>query len=387
MIMKTDLTKDLTASIKHELLPQIKEEVKIQLKPIVEKQEKLESSHEVLQSNLQSLTDTVSAMKESISDNNMATPETGVQDVINNSRRRIVIGPITREFCTNYPKEEDGLENLDFIRASLAYLQTNMKIPLEAMNKLRIVSASPLLPRSGIMEEFDMMSIEFATVKMCEDLKPFARNLPPECRLNIHISPVFREQFRALSEMAYNLRHGEPKHKTTIKYTSSGLVLQKRQSNVDRWCQVETNHLPGPDIALLGSPSHLPKKRRRPSHTGLTPPSEAAKVLRLTQQDNNETEEKSNLVQPKIQQYLFSHNKSGPAHTPSNESEHLNTPNKIQLDKGDITDVQFSTPGKAASKDPPSKGNQEHSKSRKKSAPTKIPGAMFSGNSKMTTAQ
>ena len=141
-----------------------------------------------------------------------------------------------------------------------------MKVPPET---IRIVSASPIVGTNNDKAYFRNVCVEFGSVATCQEVSRFTKNLPRDQRIMLHVAPVLKDRFRALSNLAYELRHQDPPYKTCIKYDSQSLVLLSRNPMEYRWIEVDTTHLPGPDMGLLAStpPPKVNTKRTRPSPT------------------------------------------------------------------------------------------------------------------------
>ena len=320
--LKTDLTKDLTTSIKEELLPIIKQEVTTQIKPLSDNLSQMSSDQRILRHDFQALSSTVADMQSQINRHPPLQRKPELQDklqsILNNSRRKITIGPIDQEQCEQF---SEGIYNPNkalFLAVAQDYFKTKMRIPPDIIANLNIINASPMITKYEDLDNFKKLSIEFETVKMCEDVKHYSRNLPSECRLNIHVHQAYSERFRALSQLAYNLRTDENKQKTMIKYNSTRLILLSKKSTFDRWTEVTTDELPGPDLALLDNSPPAHNKRDRPPSSEVTPPQ--TKSAR-NNEDFQPTEKSKSILT------------GGPISSPV-----------LSLDKGLFTEVQFSTP-------------------------------------------
>ena len=268
----------------------VKQEVETKLLPVTEKQEVLDKeqkelklSHDNLATQVQQLDSLVKnytshplVMEPLVGDRSQTSTSDKINMIVQDSRRRLII-PVTSIDC-EHANNLVPTNGCKYLKAAEEYFKTTMKVPLESLPS--IVASSPILGPNTDESNFRNVCVEFGSVASCQEVSRFAKNLPRDQRIMLHVSPVLRERFRALSKLAYELRHEEQPYKTCIKYDSQGLILLALNPMEFRWNEVDTSHLPGPDMGLLATtpPTKAQNKRARPSPTSSEKSPEVART-------------------------------------------------------------------------------------------------------------
>ena len=125
-------------------MPIIKTEVETQVKPLSGKLSQISSDQNILRHDFQTLSQTVSDLQGKINKNPVTQGNSKVQDklqsVLNDSRRKISIGPIDQELCEQFSEGSYDPNNAPFIAVAQDYFKTKMRIPQDIIANLNIVA-------------------------------------------------------------------------------------------------------------------------------------------------------------------------------------------------------------------------------------------------------
>ena len=159
------------------------------------------------------------------------------------------------------------------------FLRCELRMPVKIVNELleNIVKVW-----TDDDQDWDKLYVEFQDVKSVKICYSYCRFLKDkETQIMQYFPPNFREQYRTLDSISYQLRRPEDsnavKFKTRIRFGKSGLELEKRHPDQKNWTRVCVDHLPPVDLDPVPHPvaSHSPPLARARNRKRLRSPQQS----------------------------------------------------------------------------------------------------------------
>ena len=269
--------KEQVAAAKDEMkeeLTTVKNELNDKVDGLEKKQSEVSDVQSVLDCRIDKLEDEMKTLKHAAKSKNNLESETNsdeadaeIAGLIELASKVIGFKPIERRDVVrmmrdptkkNIEKEEEGMQECirEYLRCELRMPTAIVKELLENIEKVW----------HDDEEDWNKLYVQFKdvkSVKVCFSYCKFMKK-DQETQLMQYIPPHFREQYRTLDTISYQLRKPEDtkavKYKTRIRYGKRGLELEKRNPYHKNWTKVHVDHLPPVDL----DPVPLPAARDSP---------------------------------------------------------------------------------------------------------------------------
>ena len=192
--------------------------------------------------------------------------------LVSEAMRIVGFSPITRKDL-EFLKSKHSIENdrEAMIYAIQEFLDCEMKVPFHIIKQLNIVRVFP--PANQL--DFNKLYAEFGNIQSANLVFSYARNLKPGTSVFLYIPHQFYRRFKDIDTEAYNLRNGEEKWKTKIKFGTSDLILLKKPKIGGSWTEVSLPDLSPLDLhqdssssSRASSPPRGRSRKRSRSDTG-----------------------------------------------------------------------------------------------------------------------
>jgi hypothetical protein len=272
----------------------IRREISAALAPMDEKQKKLEDDQNIISLDQASMKDQLASIQKQLTDllANRAQPtnppakvilptnqasgptiaeaseahdeEEVSSKLVSEAMRIVGFSPITRKDL-EWLKTEHSIENdrEAMLFAVKEFLDCEMKVPVHIIKQLNI--ARVFSPAHQI--DFNKLYAEFGDIQSANLVFSYARNLKPGMSVFLYIPHQFYRRFKDIDTVAYNLRNGEEKWKTKIKFGTSDLILLKKPKTGGSWTEVNLPNLSPldlhPDSSSFPGSSSPPRGRSR----------------------------------------------------------------------------------------------------------------------------
>ena len=184
-----------------------------------------------------------------------------IREIAKKGKRTIGIGPIPEDWIQEV-MEEQGLSNHgDGVLATVYdFLKYELSMPAEGIKELTI-SRIFHLPGEGQKEK---VYIEFTKDYMPKIMFRYIEKLSKKLNMFNYIPEEFMERWKALDNLAFQLRHAEPAYKTKIRWGGEDIVLERKLKSQpkDPYRLVTVTDLPAVN---LSPPPVLPRPTTSPA--------------------------------------------------------------------------------------------------------------------------
>jgi intergrase/recombinase len=308
----------------------VRREISAALAPMDEKQKKLEDDQNIISLEQASMKDQLALIQKQLTDllanrfqptnppaqvlppSNQASAAEALEaldeeevssKLVSEAMRIVGFSPITRKDL-EWLKTEHSIENdrEAMLYAIKEFLDCEMKVPVHIIRQLNIVRV--FAPAHQI--DFNKLYAEFGDIQSANLVFSYARNLKPGMSVFLYIPHQFYRRFKDIDTEAYNLRNGEEKWKTKIKFGTSDLILLKKPKTGGSWTEVNLSNLSPldlhPDSSSFPGSSSPPKGRTRKRSRRDTSEDDQedriAKSHKLNEDEADEEPEDPNKPQP-----------------------------------------------------------------------------------------
>ena len=266
----------------------VRREISAALAPMDEKQKKLEDDQHIISLEQASMKDQLASIQKQLTDlhsnrlqptnppaqvllpSNQASGLNTAQaleapdeeevssKLVSEAMRIVGFSPITR-------KDLEWLKNdcHAMLYAIKEFLDCEMKVPVHIIRQLDIVRV--FAPAHQV--DFNKLYAEFGDIQSANLVFSYARNLKPGMSVFLYIPHQFYRRFKDIDTEAYNLRNGEEKWKTKIKFGTADLILLKKPKLGGSWTEVNLSNISPldlhPDSSSFPGSSSPPKGRSR----------------------------------------------------------------------------------------------------------------------------
>ena len=187
-------------------------------------------------------------------------PSTEIQTIINNSRKILGFSPINLEDVNEMMAANNISLSEAMVRCIKDYMDLEMKIPLETINKQVIIRT---FPPARQPDGWNFLYAEFECPSSSSLVQQYARHLQPGKQVSLYVPQCLQPRFSAVNSLAHKYRTGETKHKTRVKYGIDDFtLLVKPRSGNNPWVHASLASLPPFQLAPPSSTSP-PKGRQR----------------------------------------------------------------------------------------------------------------------------
>ena len=280
----------------------VKEEVQCSLKPLQERQDRLEAVQEELGDKFTKVIELVNDLKTKVDSNIIPTRpkstlsadsstsvgflpaadiSTGEPDALNEklnevidmARRTVGLSRIDNDDISRMKQEQYGGASSEAearLFAVREYLRCELKICDEDIKKMEIEN---IFTPTGNKDDPSSLNVTFKDMLSVIKIYEKTRIMRKESRINTYIPWQFQDRLRAISAFDYNLRQ-DKRYQTRIKMGLKGLELHKKlRGSKNRWERVSLpDDLPPVDIGdrrpTLASNSPPPGRPRLSSKRG-----------------------------------------------------------------------------------------------------------------------
>ena len=124
------------------------------------------------------------------------------------------------------------------------FLDANMNIPHSTIAKMEIKTIT-----HAQEIDFQTVTVEFANMCPVNTIFRYVKNLAPEQKVFISIPTPLEPRYNVLHNHAYQLRNGQPKYRTVIKFIGNDLALYAKKLSEKNWQIVTTQPNPTPLVS------------------------------------------------------------------------------------------------------------------------------------------
>ena len=243
---------------KEYIMKGVQEQVLAALKPMQEKQSKLEEEQVIINNQICNLLQEVKDMKENARNNeefpplyssrsrsSLATKYSSLQNTIQENLdksvdketrekrklaaearkilgvHKISIEDVERASRTTDAKDQDEA----YMEGLKEFFKQEMRMDQEVFDSLGIKKVFP-----PAKDNWDTLYVMFESERAVNIIYSYAKNLKKNQRLVRYIPKEFYERYRAMEADAYILRHGDKKFKTKVQMGFNDLILYKKEA-------------------------------------------------------------------------------------------------------------------------------------------------------------
>lgn len=182
---------------------------------------------------------------------NYQMPPSEIKDLIKSAKYCLTFSPITAETLKQLHKDNPESKNL-YKLAVKKFLYDELKMPESFVNNVTILDAWPSVQLDEA-HAWTKVHAQFQHTYIISKIYSYVRNLGKDARLMIYIPKPLFARYRAMEEIAFELRQSS--YKTMLKYSDTDLILYSRKNSTQRWEVHQTSDLPPIEIVNMTEPS------------------------------------------------------------------------------------------------------------------------------------
>ena len=152
--------------------------------------------------------------------------------VIESAKRTLIFSPIPHAdlIRTKGNVNDKATPEVALEEAFREFIAVNVDIPTHVNLKM---ATSSILYQQEI--DPDKISVEFSDIESVKTIFRYVKNLSPGQKVSNFIPTVLNDKYMCLQSQAYQIRNGNIRHKTVIKYHGNTLALYAKPMNIGSW--------------------------------------------------------------------------------------------------------------------------------------------------------